>query len=90
MAGDCDCVVYGVCLVYRKEGEGMMGYAKFITVISRGVTLLSFCSVVALIDFLDVEETVLGPFLLIVGLFWSAYMGVIVFEKLGGTKMEGE
>ena len=23
MARDCDCVVYGECLVYRKEGEGM-------------------------------------------------------------------
>ena len=68
----------------------MMGYAKFITLISKGVVMLSLCAVVALIEVLDAWETPLSPFLIIVGIFWSAYMGVIVFEKLGGTKFEGE
>ena len=67
-----------------------MGYAKFITLISKWVTILSFFAVVALIEVLDAWETPLSPFLIIVGIFWSAYMGVIVFKKLGGTKMEGE
>ena len=67
-----------------------MGYAKFITLISKGVVMLSLCAVVALIEILDVWETPLSFFLIIVGIFWSAYMGVIVFEKLGGTKLEGE
>ena len=67
-----------------------MGYGKFITLISKGVMMLSLCAVFALIEVLDVWETPLCPCLTIVGLFWSAYMGVIVFEKLGGAKMEGE